>query len=294
MIEKIYIPTFRRVDIQITYDNLPNEYKEKVIMVVQEQEKKDYNYDVEYLVVDDNIGIAKTRELICRHAGKTRFSMVDDDVVFYRRNQKYFKDFDNVPNMDKSKRIATKSDLDEMFTLFDKWMDEGILHVGNRRNGLPPVKKSYSDITFIQGAHFINGEMLSDIIDEIDWTYCEVGEDAHLMLEYLTRGYYNRRADEFTFSAKSFQEGGCSVYRDSKFHNREHRKLQTKYPKYVYFRKEMVGQGTDGYKIGVIKEFSYKPKLAYIDYLKKHGMENDPNINQPKKIYDKIVGETLK
>ena len=150
MIEKIYIPTFRRVDIQITYDNLPNEYKEKVIMVVQEQEKKDYNYDVEYLVVDDNIGITKTRELICRHAGETRFSMVDDDVVFYRRNQKYYSDFDNVSNMDKSKRIATKSDLDEMFILFDKWMDEGILHVGNRRNDLQPVRKSYSDITFIQ------------------------------------------------------------------------------------------------------------------------------------------------
>ena len=73
MIEKIYIPTFRRADTQITFDNLPDEYKEKVIMVVQEQEKKDYNYDVEYLVVGNDIGIAKTREIICREAGKSRF-----------------------------------------------------------------------------------------------------------------------------------------------------------------------------------------------------------------------------
>ena len=118
MLDKIYIPTFRRADIQITYDNLPDEYKEKVIMVVQEQERKDYNYDVEYLVVGNDIGIAKTRELICRDAGKTRFSMVDDDVIFYRRNQKYFRDYNHKSNMDRSKRISTKDDLDEMFALF--------------------------------------------------------------------------------------------------------------------------------------------------------------------------------
>jgi len=261
MIEKIYIPTFRRVDIQITYDNLPNEYKEKVIMVVQEQEKKDYNYDVEYLVVDDNIGIAKTRELICRHAGETRFSMVDDDVVFYRRNQKYYSDFDNVSNMDKSKRIATKSDLDEMFTLFDKWMDEGILHVGNRRNGLPPGKTAYSDTVFFNAIHHVNGELLSEIIDEIDWTRCEVGEDANLMFEYLSRGYRNRRSDEFPAYWDSFQDGGCSVFRDSKLHNQEHKKLQDYWGNDVVFvRKEMIGQGSSGHNIGMIKEFSYRPK----------------------------------
>ena len=81
MIDKIYIPTFRRVDTQITFDNLPDEYKEKVIMVVQGQERDEYKYDVEYLVVDDNIGIAKTRELICRDAGKRRFYMVDDQLI---------------------------------------------------------------------------------------------------------------------------------------------------------------------------------------------------------------------
>ena len=36
MIDKIYIPTFRRPNNQMTFDNLPDEYKEKVVMVVQE------------------------------------------------------------------------------------------------------------------------------------------------------------------------------------------------------------------------------------------------------------------
>ena len=42
---KIYIPTFRRVDNQKTFNNLPDKYKEKVIMVVQEQERDQYKYD---------------------------------------------------------------------------------------------------------------------------------------------------------------------------------------------------------------------------------------------------------
>ena len=45
-------------------------------MVVQEQERKQYKYDCEYLVVDDNIGIAKTREIIYRDAGKIVISNV--------------------------------------------------------------------------------------------------------------------------------------------------------------------------------------------------------------------------
>ena len=42
-------------------------------MVVQEQERDEYNYDVEYLVVGNDIGIAKTRKHIYDHAGNTRF-----------------------------------------------------------------------------------------------------------------------------------------------------------------------------------------------------------------------------
>ena len=35
MIEKIFIPTVTRMDNQITYDNLPDELKKRVVFVVQ-------------------------------------------------------------------------------------------------------------------------------------------------------------------------------------------------------------------------------------------------------------------
>ena len=162
MIDKIYIPTFRRVDTQITFDNLPDEYKEKVTMVVQGQERDEYKYDVEYLVVDDNIGIAKTRELICRDAGKRRFYMVDDQLILHRRNAKYF---DRESNMDTAKRICIKDDLDEMFSMFHSWMDdEQIMHIGHRSSQLPPGK-IYLDNQAITQATMIDGNELSKFID---------------------------------------------------------------------------------------------------------------------------------
>ena len=299
MIETLYIPTMGRSDIQITYDKLPYKYQKKVVFVIPKDEwssmTKLYG-DNQLLATSNDIkGIAATREFICRHAGKTRFSMIDDDVVFYRINQKYYSDFDKKSNMDKSKRIATESDLDEMFELFDKWMDEGIIHIGHRRANLPPTKKSYDNIAFFNSIHHINGESLSEIIDEIDWTRCEVGEDANLMFEYLSRGYENRKSCEFSAHWNSFQDGGCAMYRDATLHNQEHKKLQKKWgDDVVRVRAEMVGQGTSGHKIGVIKEFTYRPKIMRKRWLQLNGMKADENINQPKKVYDKILGETLK
>ena len=96
MIEKIYIPTFRRVDNQTALSKIPSVHKDKVILVIQEQEKHLYKYDVEYLIVDNNIGLTKTKEIIYRHAGKKRYGMIDDDVIWYRRNSKYYYQQSNI------------------------------------------------------------------------------------------------------------------------------------------------------------------------------------------------------
>ena len=299
MLDKIYIPTMGRSDTQITYDRLPKTYQKKVIFIIPKSEWKLMTKlygDNQLLATPNKIkGIAATREFICKHAGKTRFSMVDDDVVFYRRNQKYYSDFDKKSNMDKSKRIATESDLDEMFALFDKWMDEGYIHIGHRRANLPPCKKSYSDICFFNSIHHIDGKKLSKIIDEIDWTFCEVGEDAHFMFEYLSKGLINRKSCEFSAHWDSFQDGGCAMYRDSKLHNKEHSKLQQRWSRdLVRVRAEIIGQGTHGHKIGTIKEFTYKPKLMRKMWLQEHGLKTDELVNHPKKQFQPELDKRVK
>ena len=62
-IDTIYIPTFKRHNKQIFFESLPDRLKDKVIFVIQKQEEHLFP-DKNTLVVEDNIGIAKTREII--------------------------------------------------------------------------------------------------------------------------------------------------------------------------------------------------------------------------------------
>ena len=86
MIEKIYIPTVRRADNQITYNNLPDNLKERVVMVVEPKDRHLYNYPCEYLEIPEKIvgtwtQLAETRLFIHKHAGEIKYCMADDDII---------------------------------------------------------------------------------------------------------------------------------------------------------------------------------------------------------------------
>ena len=86
MIERIYIPTVRRAGNQITYNHLPAELKERVIMVVEPGERHLYKYPCEYLVIPTQLvgtwtQLAETRLLIHKHAGAIKYCIADDDSV---------------------------------------------------------------------------------------------------------------------------------------------------------------------------------------------------------------------
>ncbi len=86
MIERIYIPTVRRADNQITFNNLPEELKKRVIMVVEPGERHLYNYECEYLLVPEKLvgtwtQLAETRLMIHKHAGAIKYAVLDDDVI---------------------------------------------------------------------------------------------------------------------------------------------------------------------------------------------------------------------
>ena len=128
MIEKIYIPTVRRAKNQITFNNLPDELKKRVIMVVESGERHLYNYDCEYLEIPEEIvgkwtQLAETRKLIHKHAGNIKYAMIDDDIVINRRNTKYWT---GISNMDKSRRKATK---DEISLMYEQVSKLSLIHI---------------------------------------------------------------------------------------------------------------------------------------------------------------------
>ena len=179
---KIYLPTYKRVNAQITYNALPEKYKERVVMVVQKQEEKLYKekYNCEYMIVNDNIGLTKTRTEIFKNNRNKRFCIIDDDVTFWRRNQKYIKQTqsgyaDFKPNMvdvitesdmDGSKRQMCESDFDEMFKEFNVLFDNGdtyrpdqpIIQISCREQSKPPVGIRTRTNLAGYSCHFFNGE----------------------------------------------------------------------------------------------------------------------------------------
>ena len=206
MIEKIYIPTVRRAKNQITFNNLPDELKKRVIMVVESGERHLYNYDCEYLEIPEEIvgkwtQLAETRKLIHKHAGNIKYAMIDDDIVINRRNTKYWT---GISNMDKSRRKATKDEISLMYEQVSKWLDEpDIGIVGLSTPDVPPGSKEYHDTTNVNTYCFYDGRMISKVIDEMDITSVRVSEDMLFLYEALSRGINSRKSEEWVFDNRS-------------------------------------------------------------------------------------------
>lgn len=249
MIEKIFIPTVHRVDNQITFNNLPDKYKKKVVMVVQAWERSQYNYDCEYLVLPDTheyhfsdyYCLPKTRKLIYEAGQNMKYCLLDDDIVFGRRNAKYFG---NTSNMEKSKRQCTENDIDEMFDMFDRWLDlPNVTVCGCSQVENPPSgafeqvsydkAECFRDNTSLTSAFWINGNHFKDVLPEIDLTSVRVGEDACFLLSLLIRGYGNRVSQEFMmYNTSNNKKMESTVWDQQTFDQtlKDHKHLEKMFP----------------------------------------------------------------
>ncbi len=247
MIDRIFIPTVNRTDSQITFDNLPNKYKSIVTLVVQAWEKSQYDYDCDYLVLPDTpeyhfsdyYCLPKTRKFIYEQGRNLKYCIFDDDIKFARRNAKYFG---GQSNMEKSKRYLNDDDFDEMFNLFDRWLDDvtvcGCSQMENPPNG--SFKKvdfdrmeCYRNNSSLTSAYWINGSHFTDILDDMDLTSVRVGEDVCFLLNLLTRGYKNRVSGEFViYNSSNNKKMKSSVWDQQTYEQtqKDHERLQKMFP----------------------------------------------------------------
>jgi hypothetical protein len=254
MIEKIYIPTIRRANKQITYEKLPQELRDRVVMVIESKEKHEYNYPCEYLEIPEEfVGqwtqLAQTRKFIHQNAGKIKYAMFDDDIVFYKRNTKYFN---GISDMETSKRESTHEEIFHMFDTASKWLDEqDIGIVGLSKNYLPPGDVEYSDTKDVYSCIFLDGKKIYNIVDKVD-TSIRVAEDLLFLFDCISNGINTRRSNEFLYfnksEAKEFQN--CrpiwnDMFSDSPknvFETKEHYEaleyIRNKYPNGITFFQE--------------------------------------------------------
>jgi hypothetical protein len=205
--EKIFIPTVNRVNQQITYNSLPAELKKKVVFVVQSWEREQYNYPNEYLVLPPEVNlsdyycISKTRKIIYKAGQNFKYAVLDDDLVFKRRNNRYWT---GSSNMVKSKVLASETDIIEMFDLYTSWLDEpGVTICGCGHVENPPPNVSFKNNASLGSALWINGHDFKSVLSDLDLVSVKVAEDTYFLLQMLMRGFGNRVSNEFLFQNKS-------------------------------------------------------------------------------------------
>lgn len=210
MIERIYIPTVRRADNQITFNSLPKELQSRVVMVVEPGERHLYRYDLaEYLeipesFVGDYYQLSRTRKFIHEHAGAIKYAVMDDDLTIRRRNSKYWT---GESNMETSRRDATQIEILEAFATFNIWLDEcDIGIVGLSTPDAPPANAEYVDTKGVFGMLFIDGRMLSEVLPEMDLTSIRIAEDVLFIYECLSRGINTRQSTEWMYDNGSLKK----------------------------------------------------------------------------------------
>ena len=279
---KIFIPTVNRPDNQITYSNLPESLKKNVTMVVQAWERDKYDYDCDYLVLPDSeeyhfshyYCISKTRKFIYEAGKDIKYAVLDDDLLFGRRNAKYWT---GISNMETSKRKCTEQDVLDMFSMYEKWLDEEEVTVcGCSHSENPPMGKAFSRNSSLGSALWINGEDFREELPELDLTSVKVMEDTYFLLQLLDRGYGNKVSQEFVFFNQSVHKKSMksTIWDEQTFQNtlKDHKIVEAAFPGIFTILYDENGERVKGGfrdygKVSVKWSKAYNKKLGSLEHL---------------------------
>jgi hypothetical protein len=239
-IKHIIIPTLGRMDKQITYNSLPEKYKQITSFVVQSHEYNEMNkrYPNKVLCLPPEINrIAPTREWIFKAFKETRHMVFDDDLDFVVKE----------PNQGEGTKWLshkfTEADFDDAFNLMASWMDEGIAYGGLLPAWVIPDVNQWPtrECQRIMTNVFYDG---SKIPNDIEWNRVAAAEDFDVNLQLLTRGFKNRISAKYMVTcSETNAEGGCSTWRTLQVHNDAQRKLAELWPDFVKVREKTVTSG---------------------------------------------------
>lgn len=229
MIDTIYIPTYGRVGNQITFDNLPDKWKEKTVLVVHPEEKHEGYPTLQCDI--QGTGIAPVRKWISEHGEGKRYAVLDDDVKFVYTRRENEEGPGNIKLSDTM--------FDDMINTMNVWMDEGYIHTACDVCWNPPTRHiDFRVNSRITTNIFYDGTKLP--VDKIDWLSLPIAEDYYVNLQLLTMGHQNKVSLMYRTDTSATQsKGGCETFRTLDIHNNTMRELQKKFPEYVQLREKI-------------------------------------------------------
>ena len=263
---RFVIPTLGRVDNQLTYNNLPDKYKEKVTFVVQPHEhelmqEKYPNNKVVCLPKEVN-NIALTRQFIFNLFRGERYWVWDDDLSFV------IKDWVDDGKRKWDSYSMEEKHFDEFVDHANEYMDNGYVHGGLACAWILPIygpdvypfRDNFRQVTNM----FFDGAKMPDI----DFCRADTVEDMDVTLQMISQGYKNVIFMRHRVGcADTNADGGCSTYRTVEYHNERMRDFQALWPDYIKLSEKEVTSGS--WKGSKKLAANVQWKKAYADGVKK-------------------------
>lgn len=227
---KILIPTYRRCNSQATFNNIPDNWKKEVVMVVDKQDAEELQAKPEFQGIDFWVrpegikGIAQKRRWMFQNILEDKIVMMDDDLSFEVRTGIKASERKEGENLT---RAANQEDLShylyELSMKLDSYAHAGF-SVRRHNDKLPDGWFENSRIQCVLGFR-----------PEIVRNHCELGrielrEDFDYTLQLLKKGFPNAICAEILFSQQINAPGGVSTYRTTEYSNEEAKRLEAFHP----------------------------------------------------------------
>jgi hypothetical protein len=221
---RTFIPSSNRPLKQTTYDNLPDDLKAEVAIVIPYEQRRAYDAQgLPTLCTPPHIrGIGATRQWICDEVGG-KILMLDDDLVFATRRQDDPTKF----------RDSTDEEMHQLFNAIEAHMTAGWVHGAvASREGANRFTDPYNYNVRCLRALFYDTDYLKKY--GIKFTDMEVMEDFHVALSLLKHGHASLTINYMVQNQNgSDLPGGCSVYRTPEVQTRAALALAEKHPEHV-------------------------------------------------------------
>lgn len=232
---KVYIPTYKRLDRQLTAEALAKAGV-PVCLVVRPEEapgaagvaaklSQQYKTAVQVAQLPEGIeNIGQTRQWVMENTDEEIVIMMDDDLVFARRGLRE----DNPLYLSPCEDVDINTMVEWLYRTVPDYALAGI----SAREGNNRKEGSYESCARMMRAWAIHRPTFEQIDARFDLLPCI--EDFDVILKFLTNGYANIINNEFTTNqAGSNVDGGCSTYRTLEVQADAARALAAKYPLFV-------------------------------------------------------------
>ena len=268
---KIVIPTYGRMNKQITLDSL-SLLKEHIWLVVrpeEEDEARKIHHQVKVITYSVHHQ-GDTLEWIVKHGFPGELIwMVDDDLTFLERVKHADPLKETCSNIGQRVKPQIITEMWEMIQEYSK----KYVHGG--------ISTTVAPTHFDSLPHQLNSRYctnkwydLSKIdVNRVDWSAVSAAEDFWVMLELYEQGHDFVNITKYGSSGSPTNSvGGCSTYRTVEVHNDSMNKLQARFPEWVKLHEHEVESGPWKGETKLKARISVKRKFKQI-------INNTSNVN---------------